>query len=80
MNLHPASIYAADATVQTESTGRVWVFIGTAMIAMSRDEARVLAKRLQDATGGADPLVKLEGLQSANEDLASEHATLGKPA
>lgn len=80
MNLHPKSITGAEALVEPRPNGSVWVFIGGAMLAMTSAEARSLAKQLLDAAGAADPLVKLEGLQASNEDLSSEHATLGPAA
>lgn len=76
-------------STQSDVTSTVWVdssskrifshFGGTA-VTMTAAEARNLADQLRNAANAADPLVKLEGLQASNEDLSSEHATLGQPA
>lgn len=59
---------------------RVFLELGDGYAAMTPAEAREMASALTAAANNADPLVKLEGLQSANEDLVSEHATAGQPA
>lgn len=80
MNLHLPSVMSESPRMLLLRDGKLGVLIGGASLCMSRDEARVFAQQLLDAAGAADPLVKLEGLQASNEDLSSEHATLGKPA
>lgn len=62
------------------SDGRVFLELGDNYAAMSPAEAREMASALTAAANKAEPLVTLEGLQSANEDLVSEHATARQPA
>lgn len=62
-----------------EANGKVYLELGDGFAAMSPAEAREMASALTTAAKKAEPLVSLEGLQSANEDLVSEHATAGQP-
>ena len=77
MNIHTPSIFAESAVVHVpDGNGRVWVHIGAALLSMSVQEARDFARKLQDAARGGDPLVKLDGLHVANDDLVpAERAT-----
>lgn len=75
MNLHTPSTLDASAQVNgPDANGRVWVFIGYAMLSMSISEARNLADSLQAVTDAAAPA---EGIQVANADLVpAKHATM----
>ena len=82
MNLHTPSVLAASAHVQHCATSdRIWVYVGAAMLSMTREEARALAQQLVDAAGPGDALVSIPGVLKGNADLVpATHATLGEPA
>ena len=79
MNLHTHSLLSVTGSAQfCDTQKRVWVYIGTALLSMTCEEARKLAADLQAAARQGDALV---GIQTGNSDLEpAQHATLGAAA
>ena len=75
MNLHAPSLLSVSGSAQfCHMQKRVWVYIGTALLSMTCEEARKLAADLQAAARHGDALV---GIQTGNSDLEpAQNATL----